>query len=30
VIGIRNHYYWDDKNTVINKVTYLAINSEKA
>ncbi|MBD1228464.1 ABC transporter substrate-binding protein [Xenorhabdus griffiniae] len=30
VIGIRNPHYWDDKNTVINKVTYLAITSEKS
>ncbi|CAM3855572.1 periplasmic murein peptide-binding protein precursor [Xenorhabdus thuongxuanensis] len=30
VIGVRNPHYWDDKNTVINKVTYLAITSEKS
>ncbi|MDC9587784.1 ABC transporter substrate-binding protein [Xenorhabdus sp. XENO-10] len=30
VIGVRNHHYWDDKNTIINKVTYLAITSEKS
>ncbi|MDE1495285.1 oligopeptide ABC transporter substrate-binding protein OppA [Xenorhabdus bovienii] len=30
IIGIRNPHYWDDKNTVINKVTYLVIGSEKA
>ncbi|MBD2814546.1 oligopeptide ABC transporter substrate-binding protein OppA [Xenorhabdus sp. Flor] len=30
VVGVRNTQYWDDKNTVINKVTYLAIVSEKA
>ncbi|MBC8950700.1 ABC transporter substrate-binding protein [Xenorhabdus sp. TS4] len=30
VIGVRNPHYWDNKNTVINKVTYLAITSEKS
>ncbi|WP_340616811.1 ABC transporter substrate-binding protein [Xenorhabdus entomophaga] len=30
VIGVRNPNYWDDKNTVINKVTYLALTSEKS
>ncbi|OTA18334.1 periplasmic murein peptide-binding protein precursor [Xenorhabdus vietnamensis] len=30
VIGVRNQHYWDDKNTVINKVTYLALASEKS
>ncbi|MCC8367818.1 oligopeptide ABC transporter substrate-binding protein OppA [Xenorhabdus sp. PB61.4] len=30
VVGVRNHYYWDDKNTVINKVTYLPISSNKS
>ncbi|MDX7999053.1 oligopeptide ABC transporter substrate-binding protein OppA [Xenorhabdus sp. Reich] len=30
VVGIRNPQYWDDKNTVINKVTYLALASDKA
>ncbi|WP_340610936.1 ABC transporter substrate-binding protein [Xenorhabdus bharatensis] len=30
VVGVRNHYYWDDKNTVINKVTYLPIMSNKS
>ncbi len=30
VVGVRNPQYWDDKNTVINKVTYLSIVSEKA
>lgn len=30
IIAVRNPNYWDDKNTVINKVTYLATGSEKA
>ncbi|MDR0217892.1 MAG: ABC transporter substrate-binding protein [Enterobacteriaceae bacterium] len=30
VIGVRNKQYWDDKNTVINKVTYVTISSDKA
>ncbi|PHM36995.1 ABC transporter substrate-binding protein [Xenorhabdus innexi] len=30
VIGVRNPLYWDDKNTIINKVTFLTIVSEKA
>ncbi|WP_426576432.1 ABC transporter substrate-binding protein [Xenorhabdus stockiae] len=30
VVGVRNPQYWDDKNTVINKVTYVTIVSEKA
>ncbi|OTA21395.1 periplasmic murein peptide-binding protein precursor [Xenorhabdus beddingii] len=30
IIGVRNPLYWDDKNTVINKVTYLPLSSEKA
>ncbi|MGJ0637360.1 ABC transporter substrate-binding protein [Xenorhabdus bovienii] len=30
VIGVRNPQYWDDKNTVINKVTYLPLSSDKA
>ncbi|MDE9432484.1 ABC transporter substrate-binding protein [Xenorhabdus bovienii] len=30
VIGVRNPHYWDDKNTVINKVTYLPLSSDKA
>ncbi|MDC9595990.1 ABC transporter substrate-binding protein [Xenorhabdus anantnagensis] len=29
VIGIRNSNYWNDKNTVINKVIYLVTGSEK-
>ncbi|MBD2779553.1 oligopeptide ABC transporter substrate-binding protein OppA [Xenorhabdus sp. 42] len=27
IVGIRNPYYWDNKNTVINKVTYLPLTS---
>nr|WP_232326107.1 ABC transporter substrate-binding protein [Xenorhabdus hominickii] len=30
VIGIRNTHYWDNQNTVINKVTYLSLTSEKS
>ncbi|MDX7999054.1 oligopeptide ABC transporter substrate-binding protein OppA [Xenorhabdus sp. Reich] len=30
LVGVRNPQYWDDKNTVINKVTYLPLSSEKA
>ncbi|MDX7987439.1 oligopeptide ABC transporter substrate-binding protein OppA [Xenorhabdus sp. 12] len=30
VVGVRNPQYWDDKNTVINKVTYLALVSDKS
>ncbi|AOM41193.1 ABC transporter substrate-binding protein [Xenorhabdus hominickii] len=30
IVGVRNPKYWDDKNTVINKVTYLPLSSEKA
>ncbi|MDC9587785.1 ABC transporter substrate-binding protein [Xenorhabdus sp. XENO-10] len=30
IVGVRNSLYWDDKNTVINKVTYLPLSSEKA
>ncbi|WP_244590622.1 ABC transporter substrate-binding protein [Xenorhabdus mauleonii] len=30
VVGVRNSHYWDDKNTAINKVTYLTLVSEKA
>ncbi|WP_099114977.1 ABC transporter substrate-binding protein [Xenorhabdus miraniensis] len=28
IVGVRNPYYWDDKNTVINKVTYLPLSSD--
>ncbi|MDC9582508.1 ABC transporter substrate-binding protein [Xenorhabdus sp. PR6a] len=28
IVGVRNPYYWDNKNTVINKVTYLPLSSE--
>ncbi|WP_086111564.1 ABC transporter substrate-binding protein [Xenorhabdus beddingii] len=28
IVGVRNPYYWDDKNTVINKVTYLSLSSD--
>ncbi|MBI6549015.1 ABC transporter substrate-binding protein [Xenorhabdus lircayensis] len=28
IVGVRNLYYWDNKNTVINKVTYLPISSD--
>ncbi|WP_086956498.1 ABC transporter substrate-binding protein [Xenorhabdus innexi] len=30
IVGVRNSHYWDDKNTVINKVTYLTLTSNKA
>ncbi|MEQ1964206.1 ABC transporter substrate-binding protein [Xenorhabdus khoisanae] len=30
IVGVRNTQHWDDKNTVINKVTYLPLSSEKA
>ncbi|OTA21397.1 periplasmic murein peptide-binding protein precursor [Xenorhabdus beddingii] len=30
IVGVRNPHYWDDKNTVINKVTYLPISDYKA
>ncbi|AOM42875.1 oligopeptide ABC transporter substrate-binding protein OppA [Xenorhabdus hominickii] len=30
IVGVRNSYYWDDKNTVINKVTYLPLSAYKA
>ena len=30
IIAVRNPRYWDDKKTVINKVTYLPISSETA
>ncbi|MEX0446391.1 ABC transporter substrate-binding protein [Xenorhabdus sp. SGI246] len=30
LVGVRNPHYWDDKNTVIDKVSYLVIGSEKA
>ncbi|PHM71947.1 ABC transporter substrate-binding protein [Xenorhabdus sp. KJ12.1] len=30
LVGVRNTQYWDNKNTVINKVTYLPLSSEKA
>ncbi|MBD2795344.1 oligopeptide ABC transporter substrate-binding protein OppA [Xenorhabdus sp. 18] len=30
VIGVRNPLYWDNENTVINKVTYLSLTSEKS
>lgn len=30
LIGVRNTHYWDDKHTVINKVTYLPITSATA
>ncbi|MDX7991112.1 peptide ABC transporter substrate-binding protein [Xenorhabdus littoralis] len=30
VVGVRNTHYWDNENTVINKVTYLALVSEKS
>ena len=30
IIAVRNPRYWDDKHTVINKVTYLPISSETA
>ncbi|WP_274725116.1 ABC transporter substrate-binding protein [Xenorhabdus bovienii] len=30
IVGVRNSYYWDDKHTVINKVTYLPLSDYKA
>ncbi|MDE9432486.1 oligopeptide ABC transporter substrate-binding protein OppA [Xenorhabdus bovienii] len=30
IVGVRNPYYWDDKHTVINKVTYLPLSDYKA
>ncbi|WP_446470546.1 peptide ABC transporter substrate-binding protein [Xenorhabdus stockiae] len=30
IVGVRNPHYWDDKNTVIDKVHYLVIASEKS
>ncbi|OTA18333.1 periplasmic murein peptide-binding protein precursor [Xenorhabdus vietnamensis] len=30
IVGVRNPYYWDNKNTVINKVTYLPLSDYKA
>ncbi|MBD2795343.1 oligopeptide ABC transporter substrate-binding protein OppA [Xenorhabdus sp. 18] len=30
IVGVRNPYYWGDKNTVINKVTYLPLSDYKA
>ncbi|WP_244171025.1 ABC transporter substrate-binding protein, partial [Xenorhabdus miraniensis] len=30
IVGVRNPYYWDDKNTIINKVTYLPLSDYKA
>ncbi|PHM71182.1 ABC transporter substrate-binding protein [Xenorhabdus kozodoii] len=30
IVGVRNSQYWNNKNTVINKVTYLPLSSEKA
>ncbi|MBI6549018.1 ABC transporter substrate-binding protein [Xenorhabdus lircayensis] len=30
VVGVRNFHYWDDKNTIINKVTFLSLVSDKA
>ncbi|OTA18336.1 periplasmic murein peptide-binding protein precursor [Xenorhabdus vietnamensis] len=28
IVGVRNPYYWDNKNTVINQVTYLPLSSD--
>ncbi|WFQ79454.1 ABC transporter substrate-binding protein [Xenorhabdus sp. SF857] len=28
IVGVRNPYYWDNKDTVINKVTYLPLSSD--
>ncbi|MDX7991117.1 ABC transporter substrate-binding protein [Xenorhabdus littoralis] len=28
IVGVRNPQYWDNKNTVINKVTYLPLSSD--
>ncbi|MDC9623264.1 ABC transporter substrate-binding protein [Xenorhabdus sp. XENO-7] len=30
IVGVRNPYYWGDKHTVINKVTYLPLSDYKA
>ncbi|PHM66320.1 periplasmic murein peptide-binding protein precursor [Xenorhabdus stockiae] len=30
IVGVRNPHYWDNKNTIINKVTYLPISDYKA
>lgn len=30
IVAVRNTHYWDDKQTVINQVTYLPISSEAA
>ncbi|MDR0217893.1 MAG: ABC transporter substrate-binding protein [Enterobacteriaceae bacterium] len=30
IVGVRNKQYWDDKNTVLDKINYLVIGSEKA
>ncbi|MDC9605142.1 ABC transporter substrate-binding protein [Xenorhabdus griffiniae] len=30
IVGVRNSHYWNDKNTVINKVTYLPLSDYKA
>ncbi|MDE9452335.1 oligopeptide ABC transporter substrate-binding protein OppA [Xenorhabdus bovienii] len=30
IVGVRNSYYWDNKNTVVNKVTYLPISANTA
>ncbi|WP_312948935.1 ABC transporter substrate-binding protein [Superficieibacter sp.] len=30
IVALRNPRYWDDKNTVINKVTYLPLSAETA
>ncbi|MDC9595992.1 peptide ABC transporter substrate-binding protein [Xenorhabdus anantnagensis] len=30
IVGVRNPYYWNDKNTVINKVNYLPLSDYKA
>ncbi|MDR0217891.1 MAG: ABC transporter substrate-binding protein [Enterobacteriaceae bacterium] len=30
IVGVRNPHYWDNENTVINKVTYLPISDYKA
>lgn len=30
IVGVRNPHYWDDKNTVINKITHLPLSDYKA
>ncbi|MDC9595119.1 ABC transporter substrate-binding protein, partial [Xenorhabdus sp. IM139775] len=30
IVGVRNPYYWDNKNTVIDKVIYLPLSSENS